>query len=324
MENREQVVPLRGLGLGPATEAVLAASSQAGYAAAASGPGTFRLARTSRPVWAKVGAVVGFPVLGLGLLFLLIKRTESGSASVFEDRDGVKVRLVGALDAKIVDALAAIGSPAASPVPPGAGAAPSGWGPSTTAPPPPAPTAVGEMVTGVPGGVAGLTPSVASMPPSTYQPPQTSVDETMLRSPLPPPPVAPSPVPPPSGEIDVDRTIAKSALAAPRAEPAVRLVARDGSVITVGRGVVLGRQPERDPSVPDAAPTPIAEPSLSKTHATIAPTQAGVWVVDHHSTNGTTVSRGGTVASAPPGARVEVPAGSVVVLGELELRVDVA
>ena len=325
----ERVLVLSGRGLGAATEHLIGAASKVGYTAAASGPGSFRLARTRRPRWATIGAIVGLPLLGLGLLFLLVKRTEEATASVFEDREGVKVRLVGVVDPRLVSELE--GSlPASSSLPVAVGAS---WAPSgdslaaAVALPPAQPDAPGGMVTEVPGFASTAIESAATG--SSFAAPPSSlavVDETVVRphaDPLPPGGASGRGFDPPA-ERDIDRTIARASLAPPLSSRVMRLVAKDGRAIVVGRGLVVGRQPDQDPNAPDASLTPLVDPSLSKTHATIAPGSGGVWVVDHHSTNGTTVTTSGTVNTLIPGTRMQAPVGSVLALGELELRVDLA
>ncbi len=79
----------------------------AGYSVVASGPNRFRLARTHRPMWASILAVATAVFVGLGLFFLLVKRTETGDAMITEDRSGVKLRLTGALHPLFVDKLRA-------------------------------------------------------------------------------------------------------------------------------------------------------------------------------------------------------------------------
>jgi hypothetical protein len=95
----------------------------------------------------------------------------------------------------------------------------------------------------------------------------------------------------------------------------------DGRAIGVGAGGVLGRDPNDDPSLPGASLYPIAHPSLSKTHLSFGPIPTGVWVSDHHSTNGTVVSANGIAVSCTPGARVEAPFGAQIVAGDVVLVV---
>ena len=91
--------------------------------------------------------------------------------------------------------------------------------------------------------------------------------------------------------------------------------------MVVGAGLVIGRSPAPDDRCPHAALFPIADLSLSKTHLTVAPTPSGIWLVDHHSTNGTVVRSAGTVLPCPGGTQVEVPIGAVITAGDVEFRV---
>jgi len=101
----ERLLTLPSLGLGQAAEEVVKAGEAHGYTVAATGPGTFRLVRNRRPKWASITAVVLMPFLGLGLLFLLVKQEQSGVITIFEERDGTKARLVGAIDHQIAEHL---------------------------------------------------------------------------------------------------------------------------------------------------------------------------------------------------------------------------
>ncbi|MGB8862362.1 MAG: FHA domain-containing protein, partial [Ilumatobacteraceae bacterium] len=99
------------------------------------------------------------------------------------------------------------------------------------------------------------------------------------------------------------------------------LVLADGRVIDVGAGGVLGRDPAADPAAPAARLHPLADPSLSKTHLSFGPLPHGVWVLDHHSTNGTVVIANGVSVPCTPGTRVEAPFGTRVVAGDVSLTV---
>ncbi len=102
----ERLVEIAGRGIGDASEQVVRVGELQGYTVVASGPGTFRLVRSTRPKWAVALAVLFAPALGLGLLFLLIRKNESGVVTVFEDRAGVKARVIGAIDPALVQFLA--------------------------------------------------------------------------------------------------------------------------------------------------------------------------------------------------------------------------
>ena len=264
----EQLIEVNGLGLGAASERVVQVATVHGYTVVASGPNRFRMARTYRPQWALIAAVATAVFVGLGLLFLLVKRTETGDVVVAEDRSGVKVRLTGALQPAVIDALRqALG--AASPA--GAPAA--------------AATSFQQAV------VAPVVSQPAVVAPAVVAP-----------------------------------VVSQPVAAAPPVVSSVRvvepmLVFDDGRSIGVGAGGVIGRDPGADPALPGAQLYPIADPSLSKTHLSFGPLPHGVWVLDHHSTNGTVVSANGVAVPCTPGERVEAPFGARIVAGDVSMVV---
>ena len=145
---------LLAFGLTPsrAAEVVIAAATDAGLVVTATGPTQYRLSRTYRPGWVVPAAMVGAIFLGLGLLLLLLvpKRSESCTVMLNESRRGVTVKLSGLLPAFVVDQIrvALSGHAAPTPTPHGPVAAPppapvtqvhrpSPWAPISS---PPAPT----------------------------------------------------------------------------------------------------------------------------------------------------------------------------------------
>ena len=271
---QEHLIEATGLGPGAAADRVVQVAMAHGYTVVASGPNRFRMARTYRPKWALFAAVGTAVFVGLGLLFLLVKRTETGDVVVAEDRSGVKVRLTGQLQQPVIDALrSALGSAAATSTPNSNQA---------TAQSAPAPAAV------VPAVVPVVVPAISS-----YQP-------------APPPVVQPTVVQP----TYVQPTVAQAVL-----------VLGGGQVIFVGAGGVLGRDPSLDSGASGGQLYPIADPSLSKTHLSFGPLPTGVWVQDHHSTNGTVVTANGVAAACAPGARVEAPFGAQILAGDVSLLV---
>lgn len=285
----EQLIEVTGLGLGAASDRFVQVAMAHGYTVVASGPNRFRMARTYRPKWALIAAVATAMFIGLGLLFLLVKRTETGDVVVAEDRAGVKVRITGALQQPVIDALrqalgaaAPIGAPTLNPV--------SFQGP--------APAPVGPPVSAPVVAAAAIVPSVAPgfMPASVVSNPvaHAPVHATVPRSVE------------PVGHSIASQTVLQFA---------------DGRAIGVGVGGVLGRDPSGDPALPGGHLYPISDPSLSKTHLSFGPLPSGVWVLDHHSTNGTVVSANGVTSPCTPGVRVEAPFGAQVVAGDLTLVV---
>ena len=238
-----------------------------GYTVVASGPNRFRMARTYRPKWALIAAVATAAFVGLGLLFLLVKRTETGDVVVAEDRAGVKLRLTGALQQPVVDALRqSLSAPGAAFTP---------------------------LVVGI---TSFQGPAAAPVP--TYHPAAVAV------------PTAPAQAHQPSAQPLVQQSAVQP-----------MLVLADGRAIGVGVGGVLGRDPTSDPAMPGGLLHAIADPSLSKTHLSFGPLPNGVWVLDHHSTNGTVVSANGVSTSCTPGSRVEAPFGAQVLAGDVALVV---
>lgn len=319
-----------GYGPGQIAEELLRCASKLGFTTAATGSGTFRLAKTERPKWATIAAIGTAPFLGLGLLFLLVKRPVDGVATVFEDREGTKVRLVGAAGGRVAEMLdtmngsrtTATAQPAADPFKPIS----APMVPSPSAPP----TAMPTLIATTPFNSAPpAAPAPAPPSPSTFGPPG--------RGPYAPPAV-PSPprslqnFPPLIGlpslgfsgaaepTVDLDRTMARSALGSVRSASSGELLFPDGRKVEIGAGVVVGRSPVQDPALPSATLLPLGDPSLSKTHATIGIDTTGVWLIDHHSTNGTSVSFEGRLVPCAPGVRTAVPAGAQLMLGELEVR----
>ncbi len=69
------------------------------------GRGRVSVARRHRPTWALVACICTVWVVGLGLLFLLVRRTESGDVSVVGGARGVVVTVPPVVDAEMLDRL---------------------------------------------------------------------------------------------------------------------------------------------------------------------------------------------------------------------------
>ncbi|MCC6434168.1 MAG: FHA domain-containing protein [Acidimicrobiales bacterium] len=278
----ERVIAVPGSGVGDATETLVNLARTDGYDVTATGPGSFRLVRSSRPRWAVAGAVLGAPIAGLGLLLLLVRRRQEALVTVYEDRAGTKIRIVGRLDEQL---LAHLDRPADRPEQ----VAPAAMSPVAAAvreidlrPAPPADLG-GDLISGVPGG---------SSTPIEPQP------ETELAS-------------------ELEHTVARPLRST--AEPlAVQLP--DGTCIPVGHGLVIGRAPVPPPGpMASLTPLPCAEPSLSKTHVALQPAPGGVIVTDLHSTNGTLLRTPAGDLPCEPGRPTPARRGTVVHAGELAL-----
>ncbi|MCU1498147.1 MAG: hypothetical protein JWM47_2100 [Acidimicrobiales bacterium] len=89
----DEVIECPHVGSGVASERLLGLASGQ-YRAVAVGANRFQFARTYRPSWAVVLGVVLAPTL-FGLLFFLIRSTESWTATVEEDHRSVGVRVSG-------------------------------------------------------------------------------------------------------------------------------------------------------------------------------------------------------------------------------------
>jgi hypothetical protein len=283
-------------GLGATAEAAVAAATSMGYTVVALGPQRFRAARTFRPTWATTTAIVTAVLCGLGLLFLLVKRTETCEIVVTEERTGVVVRLLGgptqALVTRVGAAVGALG-----------GAPGSSTGASSFA-------AAPQLATNVPPApVTPVAPTsfapVAPVPPHTPTAPSFEPQAWPQQSAV---------VAPPS-EIE-ERTVLKSQLGG---APSLRLP--DGRKIPIGAAIVIGRNPTAPPAAPQATPLAIPDNSLSKTHCVVRTVGTVVEVIDLHSTNKTVVHSASGDVECVPDAPVAVERGAFINVGDVRLEV---
>lgn len=264
----ERVIEVKGRGPGASADAFVRAAGDLGLTVVATGPNRFRLARTYRPGWAVALAIVTSLCVGLGLLFLLVKRTESADVVIVEDRMGVQLRIIGNLAPAVLDRLEG-------------------------------------AVTSTPDQRRGGQPFVEA-PRSDSMPEAPSVPPAPLGAfAVAVPTPAPAPVSP----------------ASPRPLARLAFALSDGRRVAIANGGVIGRNPRPDLAGPGASLVPVDDPSLSKSHLTFGPADGGVWVVDLHSTNGTSVELGNVITRCEPGQRVSVPLGAVVVAGDVRLAV---
>lgn len=286
------VIRTRSLDVGQTVEALLQISATAGYSAVASGASSHRLTRTYRPRWATVAAIVGTVLLGLGLLFLLVTRTETADASVVEEGGVVELRVNGTVSARCLAALrscleqggdgqsedVAFGTwPRSSPVGSAAVSVGSGFAPKRVSPPPlwiPDAVAAGSTAS----HDSGLTESSAQLRAIRLQ------------------------------------------IQAQQVSCVLRFAT--GEVVAADRGAVIGRDPAPTAELPGAARIAFADASLSRSHLIVGPSAQGVWVTDRHSTNGSSVLVHGTFTTCPPGTKVEVPIGGTVLFGDRSFIVE--
>ncbi|WP_454041335.1 RDD family protein [Cellulosimicrobium sp. Marseille-Q8652] len=188
----------------------------------------------------------------------------------------------------------------------------------------------GGLITGVPG-MAGPVDHAAPAPPR----------------PVPAQAPAETPRPPWEGAVPVDVPVAAGRSASPVAEPedpewdSTRMGARDvrtmdpAPVVTVVLELESGERRVVDgPALVGRNPQPadgedwilvaVEDPtrSVSKTHVELGVDPDGLWVSDRGSTNGTVVSAPGAAPRvAEPGARVRVPVGATIHVGDRRLVV---
>jgi hypothetical protein len=258
------------------------------------------MAKSWRPTWARVMMWVLLPAAGLGLLFLLVRRTASVDAAVDEQRHGVQVRLMGEGASRLAELLKGSLSDVSS---------------------------VGGSASPAP-----IRPHIAIVPDSERAAPHSflipgEVPSLISTTPLSPAEHGSSPTS--NNRIDdaADRTVlaadvrqARQAFAhAGAPSGGVLVVLPDGRRMALDRPIIVGRDPINDGTHGEAVCVPLGGDLVSKTHAVIGPSGAGAWVIDGHSTNGTSVVKGSGERSCPPGVRVEVAVGATVVVGDVRL-----
>ncbi|MFK4806752.1 RDD family protein [Microbacterium sp. ZW CA_36] len=97
----------------------------------------------------------------------------------------------------------------------------------------------------------------------------------------------------------------------------------DGTRMAVYGRTLYGRNPANEDG---AVSIPVRDEtlSLSKTHFEIGGDSTGAWIVDRHSTNGTTLVRDGARIPLMPGVRTNVRAGDTFEFGDRRVAVSVA
>lgn len=174
---------------------------------------------------------------------------------------------------------------------------------------PPAPEALDRSPASQAG--VGQVPPPPPLPGITPPPGPPVRDE---RSPLDPEPV---PSPP------ADHTVLSNRLRAEPPRARWRLVAEDGTKITVSTAVVVGRDPSAS-LVAGAVLTAVPDPqrTMSKTHAALRLVGNDLTVEDLHSTNGVYVVVDGEEQRLPAGEPHTLEAGQVVSFGDRVFSVE--
>lgn len=211
----------------------------------------------------------------------------------------------------------------AAPATPAAPAAPIGEG--------------GDLIAFVPGVTQDAPPRPPRPPQPSAPAPAPAAPEPVEPEPAAPasaatPPAAPTAAPAPAAPAPPAPAPAAPAPPAPAASPLVddpdvestrisipghRLVFTwdDGTRVSVSRRTVFGRNPSPEEG---AATVAVRDEtlSLSKTHFEAAAETSGGWVLDRHSTNGTTIVREGQRIACPPGQRVPIRLGDAIEIGD--------
>ncbi|WP_285821160.1 RDD family protein [Cellulosimicrobium sp. Marseille-Q4280] len=178
----------------------------------------------------------------------------------------------------------------------------------------------GGLITGVPGSAGPAVPAQAAPHPQQHVPAQA-----VAQTPEPVHARAAAPVAEPEDpEWDSTRMGARDVRAM---EPApvvtVVLELESGERRVVDGPALVGRNPQPADGE-DWILVAVEDPtrSVSKTHVELGVDPDGLWVSDRGSTNGTVVSAPGTAPRvAAPGARVRVPVGATIHVGDRRLVV---
>lgn len=315
-QRSERILEITGRGIGAASEMISTVGQRRGYTVGAVGPGSFRLERSSRPVWATGLAIVTMPLLGLGLVFLRIRTRESAVVTVFEDRTGVKARVVGVVDVEVLEQLTSAQQPVQRIGVPTATSA-------TESVPvdPDTPRGSRQGLLGVAGGQQQVGPSgISEMPGSV----NASAAVIPPRSaPSSPPQIASTEIEPPepvdAADVDLGRTVARAGRSvSPVPTPVPTLLFPDGSERLVSGPIVIGRQPS--PTTGDSV-VAISDPSLSKSHVRIEPADGRLLVTDLQSTNGSSIRSSRGVQQCVPGTPQPIGVNEVLIAGEVEITV---
>ncbi|WP_369370944.1 RDD family protein [Promicromonospora sp. Populi] len=235
-------------------------------------------------------------------------------------------------------------------------AAPDPWAfPQSPAPAAAAPTGDG-LITGIPGSAPGAPPAgPMQQPVQPVQPVQQQPVQPVQQQPAPAPaqrpesawpsktwpapqeqvappvqqPVAPPvqqpvrPELPPQRDELSDATRMQAPVLEPAAVATVVIELESGERRVIDGPALVGRNPQATDGT-GVILVRVDDPtrSVSKNHAELGVDSAGLWLTDRGSTNGTVVSAPGRSPQvAEPGARVRVPVGSTVHVGDRRILV---
>ncbi len=124
-------------------------------------------------------------------------------------------------------------------------------------------------------------------------------------------------------QVDVGETVLDVAVFTPATGGLRELVVDGDLILPNGQITLLGRNPTGSPTLESAVPIAVADSDMkiSKTHLAVGLEDGAWWVMDLHSTNGTTiVHTTGTHTRCEPGASTPVAPGDMVRFGTHEIK----
>lgn len=312
----DEVHPVRWAAPSALNQHILALlDAQPAYRTSSASLDRMSFARTYRPNWAVVGAIV-LGVTGIGLLLLLVRSTEAFTCAIDDDHAGVRLRLHGRVELSVLALLRQLPDARLQSVPRGLPSkVPTTASMAPVAPPSPWLT----------GREASPTVSPQAGPLASAPPPPTFGGASPPPNPFPYVPAGASPALSVPSPIDEATRMVDRGMRGGHQQPPVGmwvLHLEGAPPIRIGDGVLLGRNPAAGDDEGPVQLVQVADQSVSKTHALIGVDESGAWVVDRHSTNGTRVVEFAGERVAVPGAREPLTNGSVLRLGEVSIRVE--
>lgn len=124
-------------------------------------------------------------------------------------------------------------------------------------------------------------------------------------------------------QVDAGETVLDAAVFTPATDGLRELVVDGDLALPNGQITLLGRNPTGSPTLESAVPIALADPEMkiSKTHLAVGLVDGAWWVMDLHSTNGTTILHSsGSHTRCEPGVATPVGADDVVRFGTHEIR----